>query len=82
MLTYFVRPAQVMGKNKVLVKVHPEGKYVVDLDKSIDIAQVMSFSPCEGEDLFDSLHMLSLPCCRIQNFGRCAADTLCRELQT
>lgn len=31
---------QVMGKNKVLVKVHPEGKYVVDLDKSIDITQV------------------------------------------
>ena len=30
----------MMGKNKVLVKVHPEGKYVVDLDKSIDIAQV------------------------------------------
>jgi hypothetical protein len=28
-----------MGKNKVLVKVHPEGKFVVDLDKSIDIAQ-------------------------------------------
>lgn len=28
-----------MGKNKVLVKVHPEGKYVVDLDKDIDIAQ-------------------------------------------
>jgi 26S proteasome regulatory subunit T6 len=33
--------SQVMGKNKVLVKVHPEGKYVVDLDKSIDIAQVL-----------------------------------------
>lgn len=29
--------SQVMGKNKVLVKVHPEGKYVVDLDKSISI---------------------------------------------
>jgi hypothetical protein len=29
-----------MGKSKVLVKVHPEGKYVVDLDKDIDIAQV------------------------------------------
>lgn len=28
---------QVMGKNKVLVKVHPEGKYVVDLDKSISL---------------------------------------------
>jgi 26S proteasome regulatory subunit T6 len=26
-----------MGKAKVLVKVHPEGKYVVDLDKSIDV---------------------------------------------
>ena len=32
---------QVMGKNKVLVKVHPEGKYVVDIDKSIDIAKVI-----------------------------------------
>lgn len=29
-----------MGKSKVLVKVHPEGKYVVDIDKDIDIAQV------------------------------------------
>ena len=26
-----------MGKNKVLVKVHPEGKYVVDIDKEISI---------------------------------------------
>eukprot|EP00954_Amorphochlora_amoebiformis_P012069 942939-Amorphochlora_amoeboformis.AAC.1 len=26
-----------MGKTKVLVKVHPEGKYVVDIDKGIDI---------------------------------------------
>lgn len=39
---------QVMGKNKVLVKVHPEGKYVVDLDKSIDIAQVRC--PAERRD--------------------------------
>ena len=29
-----------MGKNKVLVKVHPEGKYVVDLDKDIEISKV------------------------------------------
>ena len=29
-----------MGKNKVLVKVHPEGRYVVDLDKSIEMAKV------------------------------------------
>ena len=31
---------QLMGKNKVLVKVNPEGKYVVDLDKEIDINKV------------------------------------------
>jgi ATP-dependent 26S proteasome regulatory subunit len=31
---------QVMGKSKVLVKVHPEGKYVVDIDKDIDIAKL------------------------------------------
>lgn len=29
-------PAQLMGKSKVLVKVNPDGKYVVDLDKEID----------------------------------------------
>merc|ERR1711959_8160 len=27
-----------MGKDKILVKVHPEGKYVVDLDKSIKLS--------------------------------------------
>jgi len=27
-----------MGKKKVLVKVNPEGKYVVDIDKAIDIS--------------------------------------------
>jgi 26S proteasome regulatory subunit T6 len=26
-----------MGQNKILVKINPEGKYVVDLDKDIDI---------------------------------------------
>ena len=31
-----------MGQNKVLVKIHPEGKYVVDLDKSqIDILSLI-----------------------------------------
>jgi hypothetical protein len=28
---------KVMGKNKVLVKVNPDGKYVVEIDKNIDI---------------------------------------------
>ena len=30
-----------MGKNKVLVKVHPEGKYVVDIDKDIDHSKLI-----------------------------------------
>ena len=36
---------QVMGKNRILVKVHPEGKYVVDLDKDIDINKVIVGAP-------------------------------------
>ena len=31
---------KLMGKKKVLVKVHPEGKYVVDIDPKIDIAKL------------------------------------------
>ncbi|PAN23459.1 hypothetical protein PAHAL_4G093500 [Panicum hallii] len=31
---------KVMSKSKVLVKVHPEGKYIVDVDKNIDIAKL------------------------------------------
>lgn len=31
---------KVMGKKKVLVKTHPEGKYVVDIEKNIDITKV------------------------------------------
>lgn len=31
---------KVMGKKKVLVKVHPEGKYVCDMDKSIDVTKL------------------------------------------
>lgn len=38
--------AQVMGKSKVLVKVHPEGKYVVDLDKSIDAGKLTPGESC------------------------------------
>eukprot|EP00002_Diphylleia_rotans_P006987 TRINITY_DN1645_c0_g1_i1.p1 TRINITY_DN1645_c0_g1~~TRINITY_DN1645_c0_g1_i1.p1 ORF type:complete len:400 (-),score=103.84 TRINITY_DN1645_c0_g1_i1:426-1625(-) len=37
--SYVGEVVKAMGKNKVLVKVQPEGKYVVDLDKSIDIAK-------------------------------------------
>ncbi|KAL5497526.1 hypothetical protein EMCRGX_G014007 [Ephydatia muelleri] len=31
---------KAMDKKKVLVKVHPEGKFVVDVDKNIDISQI------------------------------------------
>lgn len=31
---------KIMGKTKILVKVHPEGKYVVDIDKQIDITKL------------------------------------------
>ena len=38
--SYVGEVIKVMGKNKMLVKVHPEGKFVVDLDKDIDVAKV------------------------------------------
>jgi len=37
--SYVGEVVTVMGKTKVLVKVNPEGKYVVDLDPGIDIAK-------------------------------------------
>jgi len=38
--SYVGEVVKLMGKNKVLVKVHPEGKYVVDIEKNIDVAQI------------------------------------------
>ncbi|KAF8819175.1 putative tat-binding family protein [Cardiosporidium cionae] len=45
-LLYLLDPASYvgevvkpMGKNKVLVKINPEGKYVVDLAKSVDVSE-------------------------------------------
>ena len=35
--SYVGEVVKAMGKNKVLVKVNPEGKYVVDIDKAIKI---------------------------------------------
>jgi len=37
--SYIGEVVKAMGKLKVLVKVNPEGKYVVDLDKDIDITK-------------------------------------------
>ncbi|TPX63648.1 hypothetical protein SpCBS45565_g06439 [Spizellomyces sp. 'palustris'] len=38
--SYVGEVVKLMGKKKVLVKVHPEGKYVVDIHPSLDIAQL------------------------------------------
>ena len=38
--SYVGEVVKIMGKKKLLVKVQPEGKYVVELDKSIDLADV------------------------------------------
>lgn len=47
-----------MGKAKVLVKVHPEGKYVVDLDKSIDVARLTPGSRVALRNDSYALHVL------------------------
>jgi 26S proteasome regulatory subunit T6 len=36
--SYVGEVVKVMGKNKVLVKAHPEGKYIVDIGPNIDVA--------------------------------------------
>ncbi|CAA22628.1 AAA domain-containing protein [Schizosaccharomyces pombe] len=38
--SYVGEVIKTMGKNKVLVKVHPEGKYVVDISPDIDIKEI------------------------------------------
>lgn len=38
--SYVGEVVKPMGKKKILVKVHPEGKYVVDLSKTIDITKL------------------------------------------
>jgi 26S proteasome regulatory subunit T6 len=38
--SYVGEVVKLMGKNKVLVKVQPEGKYIVDIDSEIDIAKL------------------------------------------
>jgi len=38
--SYVGEVVKVMDKKKILVKVHPEGKFVVDIDKNIDVAEI------------------------------------------
>eukprot|EP00898_Chlorokybus_atmophyticus_P000305 jgi/Chlat1/1275/Chrsp117S01709 len=55
--SYVGEVVKVMGKTKVLVKVHPEGKYVVDIDKAIDITKV---TPTSRVALRNDSYMLHL----------------------
>ena len=38
--SYVGEVVKVMAKTKVLVKVHPEGKYVVDIGKDVDVTKL------------------------------------------
>jgi ATP-dependent 26S proteasome regulatory subunit len=38
--SYVGEVVKAMDKKKVLVKVHPEGKFVVDIDKNIDMGDI------------------------------------------
>ncbi|KAG8938751.1 26S proteasome regulatory subunit 8, partial [Tulasnella sp. 419] len=38
--SYVGEVVKAMGKNKVLVKVQPEGKYIVDFDSELDVASL------------------------------------------
>jgi len=60
-----------MGKTKVLVKVNPEGKYVVDIDKDIDINKCLPNTRVALRNDSYTLHLI-LPtkvpeCCPLIN---------------
>ena len=56
--SYVGEVIKVMGKKKVLVKIHPEGKYVVNVTKDIDIKQITpSLRVCLKSDSYD-LHKI------------------------
>lgn len=56
--SYVGEVIKLMGKNKVLVKVNPEGKYVVDLDKEIDIGKVTAGARVALRNDSYTLHVL------------------------
>jgi 26S proteasome regulatory subunit T6 len=56
--SYVGEVVKVMGKDKVLVKVHPEGKYVVDVASDIDIKKIQpSMRVCLRSDSYQ-LHQI------------------------
>ncbi|KAL6985310.1 26S proteasome regulatory subunit 8 A [Sarracenia purpurea var. burkii] len=59
--SYVGEVVKVMGKSKVLVKVHPEWKYVVDIDKNIDITKLTPSTRVALRNDNYVLHLI-LPC--------------------
>ncbi|PRT55483.1 26S protease regulatory subunit 8 [Wickerhamiella sorbophila] len=56
--SYVGEVVKVMSKDKVLVKVHPEGKYVVDVASDIDVKQIQpSMRVCLRSDSYQ-LHQI------------------------
>ncbi|KAK9479987.1 P-loop containing nucleoside triphosphate hydrolase protein [Lipomyces japonicus] len=56
--SYVGEVVKAMGKTKVLVKVHPEGKYVVDIASDIDIKKITpSLRVCLRSDTY-TLHQI------------------------
>lgn len=49
---------KVMSKSKVLVKVHPEGKHVVDIDPKIEIAKVVTGARVALKNDSYTLHLM------------------------
>merc|ERR1712066_576791 len=56
--SYVGEVVKAMDKKKVLVKVHPEGKFVVDIDKNIDIADVTPNCPVALRNDSYTLHKI------------------------
>jgi len=56
--SYVGEVVKLMGKKKALVKIHPEGKYVVDLDKDIDASKVTPTSRVALRNDSYALHLL------------------------
>ncbi|XP_040980976.1 26S proteasome regulatory subunit 8 isoform X1 [Aquila chrysaetos chrysaetos] len=80
--SYVGEVVRAMDKKKVLVKVHPEGKFVVDVDKNIDINDVSVLGLWEGmpllppgslvlPDSFSAAGMLSSPLLLLQVTPNC-----------
>ena len=67
-----------MSKSKVLVKVHPEGRYVVGLDKSIDINKVTVGARVALRNDSYTLHVL-LPTKARAAAASCLSADSCRQ---